>query len=102
MLGSISFSQSLDLDSLNWVVWLKHLMVKTETKKSLDPQRSPCCLQPGVLFRSSGGYSFFHLPLLSCVREEALLVIFYVRSQVQLQLFLGFPDPLPALPGPYP
>ena len=53
-------------------------------------------------FAHRGGYSLFHLPLLSYVPEETLLVIFYIPSQVQLQLCLGFPDPFPALPGHIP
>lgn len=45
---------------------------------------------------------FIFLPLLSSVPEETLLVTPHVPSQVQLQLLLGFPEPIPALSGRIP
>ncbi|KAF1564031.1 Ankycorbin, partial [Eudyptes schlegeli] len=78
------------------------LTLKTEAKKLLSTSAfsmSVVARSPILLIR---GYSFFHLPLLSDVPEETFLVIFHVPSQVQLQLCLGFPDPLPALSGHIP
>jgi len=56
--GGSSFSQSLTLPSVSWVVWLEHLLLKTEAKKSFSTSafstsqvtRSPASFQRGPTF----------------------------------------------------
>ncbi|KAK4832075.1 hypothetical protein QYF61_020631, partial [Mycteria americana] len=51
---------------------------------------------------SWGGYAFFDLPFLADIPVEALLIIPCIPCQVQLQLRLGLPDPIPTQPGSIP
>lgn len=100
---SSSFSWSLPLDSVTWAAWLACFPAKTEAKELLSTSvflkfqvtRSPVSLTEG----HGHVYRFFLLPSLSCVLEKSL--IFYISSQVQLQLYLGFPSSVPALLNPY-
>ncbi|KAK4806893.1 hypothetical protein QYF61_012614 [Mycteria americana] len=84
-------------------VWEERLPLKTEAKKLLSTSAfslSVVTSLPVLLVR--GGYAFFDLPFLADLPIEPLIIILCVPCQVQLQLRLGLPDPIPTQPGSVP
>lgn len=93
-LGSSLFSPSLPFNSVNWVVWLEHLLVKTEAKELWSTSAFP--MSTVSCFPDQVEYSFSHLPFLSNVPKETL-VIFHIPRQVEPQMILGLLISTPAL-----
>ncbi|KAK4811032.1 hypothetical protein QYF61_015736 [Mycteria americana] len=87
-LGGTLLPQSPSCGPSTREVWEERLPVKTEAKKLLSTSA----------FSSSVVTS---LPVVF-ISGEALLVILCIPCQVQLQLRLGLPDPIPTQPGSIP
>ncbi|KAK4816375.1 hypothetical protein QYF61_016279 [Mycteria americana] len=99
-LGCIS-SGPIDICPSTGEVWEERLPVKTEAKKLLSTSAfssSNVTSLPVVFIR---GYAFFDLPFLTDIPVEALIIL-CIPGQVQLQLCIGLPDPIPTLPGSVP
>jgi len=69
--------------------------VKTEVKVSLNTSAFSSPVVTSLLVLLIRGYAFFDFPFLDDIPVEVLLVILCIPCQVQLQLRLGPPDPIP-------
>ena len=78
---------------------VREITIENQGKKSCwVPQPSPCWLSPVFPSHLSGRYLFFHIPFLTNLPVEALLVL-HIRCQIQLQLLVSFPHPIPTHVG---
>ena len=82
LLGGSSFSQALPLPSVTWAVWLEHLPVKTEAKKSEHLSLLHILGNQVSLFLLERAHIFPSLPFIADVPIEAFLVALDVPGQI--------------------